>query len=150
MTIPGFLLWTRYEDTEGGFDWDGTWLELASYAASGGTYRYTDGPSARFLAWFQGTRVALIALMGPDQGKADLWLEHIDTSGHAETIVSTVIDLYNSTHRSMRVWSSPLLEEGNYYLFVWWRGLKNPVSTGTGITVDAVDIIGTLRPWAGP
>jgi hypothetical protein len=81
-----------------------------------------------------------------DRGQAYLQLERIPGGA----VTSAWIDLYHPTKGIKTVWTSPVLEEGDYYLFVWWTGNKNPASAGTRVTVDAVDIMGTLMPLLGP
>lgn len=143
--VPGGDPWTRYEDDNPYLSWTGPWAAVTDPDVSGGSYKLSDG-AGRLLAYFEGTRVALVAVVGPDRGNADVYLQPVP-SGDAE---HALIDLYHPSKGLKTVWTSDVLPEGTYYLFVWWTGFKNPAATGTRITVDAVDIVGTLRPWLGP
>ncbi|MDZ4218019.1 MAG: hypothetical protein U1D70_03235, partial [Methylobacter sp.] len=61
--------------------------------------------------------------------------------------VSHDVDLYNNGLKYRQVaWSSGTLTEGRHTLRVEVSGTKNPASAGTGINIDAFDVVGTLQP----
>jgi hypothetical protein len=60
------------------------------------------------------------------------------------TPVKTV-DLYSATTTYQKtVYSSGFLPPGNHTLFLSWTGNKNLSSTGFGIDIDRVDLLGEL------
>ena len=53
-------------------------------------------------------------------------------------------DLYSSTTSYLQtVWSTNTLEPGRHTVTIEWTGDKNPAATGTTISLDAFDIMGT-------
>jgi hypothetical protein len=127
---------TRYEDTDPLMKWTGYW-QLNSYnKASGGTYNLTQVMGANVVVKFKGTSISLVVLMQPEMGVAKLTL---DGSVY-------LVDLYSSVRQSKTVWTSPTLANGTHTLRVEENGTKNPAASWPFITIDAVDVQGTLVP----
>ena len=64
------------------------------------------------------------------------------------TLVGTTIftaDLYSKTTAYPTVWSSGFLVPEDHTVKIEWTGNKNRSSTGTTVSLDAVDVLGVLR-----
>ena len=86
-------------------------------------------------ATFTGTSVAYIARTASNQGVAKITLD-----GGTPVFVS----LYSSTSKyKQQVWSAAGLDQGVHTLVIEWTGTKT-AGKGTSISLDALDITGTL------
>jgi hypothetical protein len=125
----------RYEETAAGVALSGPWTATASSNYSSGWMQYvSDVATCAFT--YTGTGFDWIATVGPDYGIAKVTVDG----------VSEYIDLYNSSYRFQRtVLSKRGLTQGTHVVTIEWTG-----QTGTGggsrISVDALDIQGTLSP----
>jgi hypothetical protein len=126
----------RYEDTDPLMKWSGLWLPNAYSEASGGTYNLTQVMGASVLIKFKGTSISLVVFKQPEMGIAKLTL---DGSVY-------LVDLYSADRQSKTVWTSPTLANGTHQLRVEESGNKNPAASWPFITIDAVDVQGTLVP----
>jgi hypothetical protein len=126
----------RYEDTDPLMKWSGLWLPNSYSKASGGTYNLTQVMGASVLVKFKGTSISLVVLKQPEEGIAKLTLDG----------VVYLVDLYSSVRKSETVWSSPALANGTHQLRVEESGTKNPAASWPFISIDAVDVQGTLVP----
>ena len=131
-----FLPVTRYEDTDPLMKWSGVWTLSAYSKASGGTYHLTQVLGASVLVKFKGTSISLVVLKQPELGIAKLTLDGVVYS----------VDLYSPDRHSATVWTSPTLANGTHQLKVEETGTKNPAATWPFITIDAVEVQGTLVP----
>jgi hypothetical protein len=127
---------TRYEDTDPLMKWSGPWT-LSTYSkVSGGTYHLTQVMGASVLVRFKGTSISLVVYKQPEMGIAKLTLD-----GGVY-----LVDLYSADYQSKTVWTSPTLANGTHELRVEESGNKNPAASWPFITIDAVDVQGTLVP----
>jgi len=126
---------TRYEQDHSKIAYTGTWLTYTASGSSGGSYKYADSAATATIT-FSGTRLDWIATKGYTMGKAAVSLD-----GGAPVTV----DLYNSTTlRQQKVWSTGALADGVHTVVISWLGQRSQASGGTRVSLDAVDIVGTL------
>jgi cell wall-associated NlpC family hydrolase len=129
---------TRYQDTHASLTFTGVWEYSAVSAASGGSLRRLDGDGS-VSATFTGTSLSWVARKSPSYGVARV------TVDDGEPVL---VDLYSPTSDyAKNVWSTGPLEPGTHTNTIEQTGEKNAAATGTGISLDAFDVIGTLvRP----
>jgi hypothetical protein len=144
VEVAGTLLsTTRIEDSSPAaqslFLWSpvfSDWYAVTYAAASGGSYRWTDAAHASVTINFTGMSINVIAATTRYLGNMSVTLDG--------TPVKTV-DLYSATTTYQKtVYSSGFLPPGNHTLFLSWTGNKNLSSTGFGIDIDRVDLLGEL------
>lgn len=129
---PGGVV--RYEQSNGNLLYLGTWTNFTASGASGGTYKYADGP-ARAVITFKGTRLDLIATKGVTQGKGRVYLDGQDKG---------IIDFSaTSTLRQQKVWTTGAVASGTHKVELMWLGQAG-VKGGTRINIDAVDVTGAI------
>lgn len=128
---------TRFEDTDERLNWAGTWKSTPTSSASGKSFKYADSAGATVTADFTGRALSIVAKKGPNYGQAKITLDSAQTF---------TVDLYSAdAQMAATVWSSGLLTQGAHSVKIEWTGAKNAASSGTNISVDAFDVIGTLR-----
>ncbi|MBN1628463.1 MAG: hypothetical protein JW990_01745 [Thermoleophilia bacterium] len=140
ITTPAVMTrpeWTRYQESECG-RWTGGWVDVIAPGASGGRCRAIDG-AGTLTVRFRGTRVALVAGEHPENGMLRVL---IHCAEGAE--VGVYVDLYDPEERWDTVWISPSLPEDEYELTAHWTGDKNEAAGGTGVNIDAIDVIGRV------
>lgn len=126
----------RYEESDGSLEYQGSWSSWTNANLSGGTYRYANRAGASVSATFDGTRAVLVARKGPEFGIAKVVID--------DSVVAHV-DLYSpSTLWREEVFSSAELPAGQHTLRLEWTGNRNDASTNTYVSLDALDVSGTL------
>jgi hypothetical protein len=138
MVPMGF--WTRFEDSDPHVTPAGNWYYRLRSEASGEEYLVSDAfdfGSDYFVVnvSFEGTRISYVAMKGGDCGKAKVTLDGA---------TPVFVDLYAPSLSSEVVWTSPALTSGEHHLRIEWTGTNNAASSGFQITLDALDVIGTL------
>jgi hypothetical protein len=138
MVPMGF--WTRFEDSDPHVAPAGNWHYRLRSEASGEEYLVSDAfdfGSDYFVVnvSFEGTRISYVAMKGGDCGKAKVTLDGA---------TPVFVDLYAPSLSSEVVWTSPALTSGEHHLRIEWTGTNNAASSGFQITLDALDVIGTL------
>jgi hypothetical protein len=126
---PRFALDVRQEGAAGALAYSGGWADEALPTAfdSGTKYAREAGDVSRLD--FAGTDVAWVGHKGPDQGKAEVWLDG--------TKVDTV-DLYASSAKPRSVlYGAALDSAGPHTLEVRVLGAKRSVSSDRRVDVDA-------------
>ena len=135
-TTTTTLVRTHYEEDDPLLLYAGTWTRSEDQAASGGSFVFADSDGASVTIAFEGTHLAWIAKRSPVYGMADVTLDGQRLG---------TIDLYSAeTVFQQKVWGSGQLEPGLHTVTIAWTGEKNPVSTGTNINVDEVNVMGAL------
>ncbi len=125
----------RVEQTDGRIVKTGTWSDFSKTLASGGSYGRSSTANASATIYFNGTRLDWIATKGTTTGTADVYLD----GAKAATINLAAT---TATYQ-VRVWSSGDLTSGGHSV----RIVRNSTSaTGKYVTLDAVDISGTISP----
>jgi hypothetical protein len=133
-TLTQAYILTRYEQTDPRFLFTGSWSTVASTSASTGDYAI-GGSGAGLTVNFTGTRVDWIATLGPNMGNAD-----VSVDGKA----AVLINLNSATYIYKKmVFSTGDLASGKHVLEISWDEANG---TGTYISVDALDVVGTV-PW---
>jgi hypothetical protein len=130
---------TRYEESDGRLQYSPSWPSSTYYLYSGGHEKYTYARGGCVYIPFWGVGLDWIAKTGPQMGIA---LVSVDGGAAVQ------VDLYSaSTKYKVKVWSTGNLGRGVHWVKIARSGTKNPNSTGTALTLDAVDVRGTLA-WA--
>jgi peptidoglycan/xylan/chitin deacetylase (PgdA/CDA1 family) len=131
---------SRYQQTSPLLAYLGKWSQQASALQSGGSLSRADSAGAKVVASFTGTTFELLALTGPECGKASV---AIDGGTPQE------VDLYSATeqHR-VSVFLTSSLVDTTHVALISYTGAKNVASTGYSINVDAVRVAGTLTQVA--
>lgn len=124
---------TRYEQDDPRLLYSGTWSQQSVAQASGGTSRRLREKSASVIVTFTGTRLDWIAMLAPENGKANVSLD----GGALQTV-----DLHSATtlYQQM-VWTTGTLARGTHWLEIRW---DNDNESAQYVSVDAFDITGTL------
>ncbi len=127
---------TRYQEWDSRLSYAGLWTPVIGSVYSGWGLDYAASAGAAVNVSFTGTRMAWIAKTGPQYGKA---LVTVD-GGQAVTV-----DLYSpAAGYKKSVFDTGVVADGEHKVSISWTGTKNTRSTGTFISIDAVDIAGTL------
>lgn len=127
---------TRYQQGDSRLRYLGSWDVVSTSYASGGSYRRAGSSGASVTITFDGTCLAWIAKTGSAYGKA-----RVTVDGGAPVTV----DLYSPTTKwQQQVWEAGGLEAGVHTVRIDWTGSRNPCSSGTYISLDALDVTGVL------
>ncbi len=112
-------------------DWDSAW----TVKASGGRYAYTDAANATLTVNFHGWYMALYVKTAPWYGKFSI---SVDGGAAVE------LDQYSPTEEYQKfIFHTGLLANTSHTVVIKRLGTKNDGSIGTGISVDALDIVTT-------
>ncbi len=132
-SLVSFTL-SRQQQTDARIAYTGAWATFSTASASGGSYARANTNGSSVTITFNGTRLNWIATRGTTLGKADVRLD----GGPV-----TTIDLANSSVLyQQRVWSTGTLATGVHTVTISWNTTN---AAGKYISLDAVDIIGTLQ-----
>ena len=127
---------TRYQQDNAKIVLDGAWSNITDSKRSGGSWTYTNSADTTANIAFTGTRIDIISSKAPTYGKMRVTLDNQ---------APVLVDLYDAGYIHQKaVWSAANLTDGPHTVSIQWTGLKNASSTGTGIGLDAVDLLGTL------
>jgi lipoprotein-anchoring transpeptidase ErfK/SrfK len=124
---------TRYEQDDSRLIYSGTWSQQSVPQASGGSSRRLREKSASVIVTFTGTRLDWIAMLAPENGKANVSLD----GGALDTV-----DLHSDTTQYQQtVWTTGTLTRGTHWVEIRW---DNDNESAQYVSVDAFDIAGTL------
>jgi hypothetical protein len=116
----------------------GQWTTSTVAAASGGRYAISGkGAGSTMTMRFDGTKVSWVATKSKAYGKAAVIIDG--------ATVATV-DLYSSTTKFKQTVFSRTLARGDHTITIKTLGTKNASSSGTYVTVDALDVTGLALP----
>jgi IPT/TIG domain len=136
-TLPQAPVVNRYQQADARLSFTGTWTVSSAASASGGSFRFANASGASVIAPFTGTSLSWLAKKSPVYGKAKVTVD-----GAAE---SSTVDLYDTATRYQQsVWNTGKLTSGLHWVKIEWTGDKNASATNTNISMDAVDVIGSL------
>ena len=136
VSSVSFDVLKRYEETSTVVAYKGTWAPAAHASRSSGSWYFSNVSGAAAYVNFTGTRVDLIGSKAASYGIA-----RITVDGEAPVLV----DLYApSTAHQAKLFSATGLANTAHTMRIERTGTKNPASTGTGIGVDAIDVVGAL------
>ena len=117
-----------YQEKDPRLTFMGTWTASSTPSATGEYSHYSaDTPGAAVLASFMGTRVDMVGRTAPWYGKGFVSLD-----GGPEQEV----DFYSETPGGAHVFQAQGLDDGPHQLMLRRSGDKNPLSTGTSISLD--------------
>ena len=124
---------TRYDQTDAHIAYSGTWQSYDKTAAWNGSYLRSSDSDASATITFAGTKLDWIAMKGTTTGPADVYLNDV---------YQTTVNLSSATAVYQRnVYSTGDLLAGTYTVKI----VRSPgAPTGDFVTIDAVDITGTL------
>ena len=126
---------TRYDHTDGRIMKTGIWVDYYVTAAYLGSYGRSNTAGASATIYFTGTRLDWIAMKGTTTGIAVVYLDGVK---------KTTINLAASTASYLvNVWSTGTLARGRHQVRIV---LDSSSPAGKYLTLDAVDIWGTIRP----
>ncbi len=124
---------SRIEQTDSRMLYTGTWANFTTATASGGSYRRANVSGASVDIPFIGQRLDIISTKGTTLGKMDVALDGVFV---------TTVDLANATTLyQQNVYSTGVIPSG-YHVVTLSRNATN--AAGKYISLDAVDVIGTL------
>ena len=132
-TADDYTYANRYEQTDANIVKTGVWSDYAKTLASGGSYGRSSTGGASATIYFTGTRLDWTAMKGTTTGKADVYVDGV---------LKTTINLAAAPAAyDVNVWSTGNLSDGAHYVRIV-RSAGN--ATGKYVTLDAVDIWGTI------
>ena len=136
IDVAGALLKVqRLEQSSSLVGWSGGWLSRSSSSLSGGSDQYVDAPGAAAEVDFTGTKLVWIGKKASTYGMARVTLDGTKTFD---------VDCYNATVAYQQVvWDSGALANTAHTVKIQCLGTKNSSSTGTFVSVDAFDLVGT-------
>ena len=126
----------RYEQGEARLAYTGVWTASSAASASGGSFRFANSSGSSVTIPFSGTSLSWLAKKSPVYGIAKVTVD-----GGA----SSTVDLYDAgTLYQRNVWDTGKLANGLHTVKIQWTGDKSQAATGTNISADAFDVLGTL------
>ncbi len=129
---------TRYEQTNENISYTGYWRTTSAASYSAGNEKRASTSGASLTATFTGTSLTWIASTGPFNGMARVTLD-----GRTPVL----LDLFSaSTLYRRAVYSTGFLARGSHTVKIEWTGRRNPMSMSTRVSVDALDVMGSLVP----
>jgi N-acetylmuramoyl-L-alanine amidase len=129
---------TRFDATltTPGFAWSGSWAPYTTTSAYGPSYLRTSASAGYVVISFRGTRLDWITTKGTTTGVAQVYLD--------DASVATTVDLgAASVAYQQKVWSTGILADGYHTVKILRSSLS---ASGRYLTIDAVDVAGTLVP----
>jgi len=127
---------TTVEQPDARLLYKGTWTASSATAASGGSFRYSNTAGSSVTIKFTGSYLVWLAKKSPAYGMAKVTLD----GGRPMTI-----DLYNASEAfKQKVWNTGVLPNSSHTVVIEWTGTKNASATNTNISIDAVQVLGTV------
>jgi putative cell wall-binding protein len=123
----------RYEQTDSHVAYAGTWATFSGTGPSGGSYLRANTTGASATIAFDGTYLAWIATRGTTLSKAKVSLDG-GTAVPVDLAASAVA-------YQQKVWDTGTLSDGPHTVTISWDATNY---AGKYISVDAIDVIGTL------
>ena len=126
----------RYEQADARIVKTGVWSDFVRAAASGGSYGRSITSGADATITFTGTRLDWIAMEGTTTGLADVYVDGV-------LVTLTPIDLHSAAAAyQVRVWTTGTLSNTTHVVRI---ARDAGSATGRYLTLDAVDIWGTIQ-----
>jgi peptidoglycan/xylan/chitin deacetylase (PgdA/CDA1 family) len=126
---------TRYQQTDSHLVYAGTWYTFKATGSSGGSYARANTTGSLVTIKFNGRYLAWIATVGTTLGKAWVSLDN-------GTPVSINLAA-SSTKRQVSVWNTGMFATAGAHVVKISRDTSS--ATGKYISIDAVDVVGTLQ-----
>jgi len=128
---------TTYQETDPDLLYLGAWVNQPASPASGGSFRYLDSAGSCTVK-LTGTSVSWIGKKKATYGIARVTLDGVDKG---------TVDLYSATELYGQLcWQSGTLSSGEHTLSIAWTGSKNSKATDHNVSVDALQILGSIAP----
>ncbi|SDP07052.1 pre-peptidase C-terminal domain-containing protein [Paenibacillus sp. yr247] len=135
INIDAFIVSNLFTSFDNSVSYQGIWGSGYSQKFTGGMQKFSVelNNSAEFS--FTGTRVALLVNSGPSYGMAQIYIDGV-------LVTTDPVDWYSSKAKyQVTVFISPILASGDHKIKVVNIGQKNASSTGTVITIDAINVL---------
>jgi hypothetical protein len=120
------------EETANSISYAGKWVSEELLGASGGSVMWSTKAGATATLTFTGTDFALATTLGPDRGRAAVFID----SRHVVTV-----DLYSSSPMAGWIAYGSKLGSGAHVVDIMVLGTNHPVATGKRIDIDAFVIL---------
>lgn len=122
----------RFEEHSHSLNYSGSWKTLANADSSGGVVNYSGVAGNTVSFDFTGNRVRWMATNGPNQGKAEVYVDGVFTR---------TVDMYSATRKFLlAVFDTGGLPPGQHSIMVRVSGSKNQASSGSFVTLDAFEV----------
>jgi hypothetical protein len=130
--VPPTTLGTRIEDTSAAMTFGTGWAPANMGGSwSGGTAAASATAGARATVTFTGTTVTLLGFRGPAAGIARVYLDGA---------LHSTVDTYSPTEIQAPIFTDTNLMPGSHEMIIEVSGLKNVVSSGVTVVIDAFDV----------
>ncbi|NBD22990.1 S8 family serine peptidase [Paenibacillus glycinis] len=120
----------KYEDNEPALKFTGNWTLASDAGYSKGTLKRLDADGSVSFA-FNGSEVTWLGLKDADQGIADVYIDGVKVASPS---------LYNKWKQLNQVIWKHTVSKGAHTLTIKWTGNKDPLSHGTSINIDAIQV----------
>lgn len=128
-----YTFMTRHDHTDVSLGWSGTWGDFFRTAAWQGSYARSSTSGASVTITFDGTRLDWIAMKGTSTAIGDVYLDGVKK---ATINLASAAAVYQQ-----KVWSTGDLEDKQHVVKI----VRSAASaSGKYLTIDAVDVVGTL------
>lgn len=127
----------RFEQTDARIGWSGSFVTYPGSALSGGSHKRTAVAGSTVTVAFKGNSLAWVGAKAPTFGRAEVSLDGTRP---------VTVDLYSSTWSYKRtLWSSGAVSpDTTHTVTIRVLGTRGTAATGSDVSVDAFDILGTL------
>lgn len=122
------------EDKDPSVQYD-NWRGVSDSNASGGTYRVSNKKNDKVTFKFKGKSIKWVSLKGPDQGKAQVFIDGVDKG---------TFDLYSPNVQYQFAKTFRRLTNAKHTIVIQVPGTKNDSATDTNVVVDAF-VVGKMR-----
>ncbi len=138
VEVAGTLLATRrVQQNDSRLAYRGAWTDRSASSYNGGSDRLANSTGASVTISFTGTYLAWLGKKGTNYGIAKVTVDGTDTF---------TADLYSSAAMyQTKLWDSGKLPNAPHTIIIEWTGTQNAASTGTYMSVDAFDVVGTVN-----
>jgi cell wall-associated NlpC family hydrolase len=132
--------YARYEQIDSRLAYTGAWKTSKVGSASGGSFGYANVSGSSVTVAFNGTYLGWIAKKSPVYGKAKVVLDDKP---------ALTVDLYSASEQYLqKVWNTGTLASGAHTVRIEWTGARNAAATGTNVSMDGLDLLGSLTQAA--
>jgi hypothetical protein len=124
------------EQGDGRLLYKGTWTAKSESGASNGNFFYSNTTGSSVTINFTGSYLAWLAKKSSVYGIAKVTLD----GGKP-----VMVDLYSASTVFKQAWNTGVLASGPHKVVIEWTGTKNRSATKSNISVDAIQVLGTLN-----
>jgi hypothetical protein len=126
-----------YQQDNAKLVYSGNWTTTSNASASGGDFAFADSSGSSVTINFNGVELDWFAKQSPAYGNAQVTVDE----GSPVTV-----NLYSADVLwEQMVWSTGILTLGSHTVEIAWTGTKDASATGTNISIDSLDVTGTLK-----